>query len=129
MFDDNWETIIHLERAEKSQAELLSYMIEKTAARIVELTLEFTDGAVDDWAVAIYEDGPDGDHSLIAVETELAGIMENHPAMVDALRDSIEWDERIFSLDTQRAARALVNESLPLADTLWDQRKKSAPAA
>lgn len=127
MFDDTWETNIHLETAEKNRAELLAYMIEKTAARIVEVTLDFTDGSVDDWAEAIYVDGPDGDHSLIAVEAELSGIMEGRAAMVDALRDSIEWDEEIFDHDTQRAARALVNESLPLADELWDAHLAARP--
>ena len=127
MFDDSWETNIHLEKAEKNRSELLAYMIEKTAARIVEVTLEFTDGAVDDFSDAIHEEGEDGDHSLIAVESELAGIMEGRAAMVDALRDSIEWENEIFSQDTQRAARALVNESLPRAESIWAERLAARP--
>jgi hypothetical protein len=129
MFDDSWETNIHLDRVENSQAELRSYMIEKTAARLVEVTSEFADGGVDDWRAAIHVDGPDGDHSLIAVEAELAGIMESRSSMVDAMRDSIEWDEEIFSLDTQRAARALVNESLEMAEALWAERRSTSPEA
>ncbi len=121
MFQDSWETTIHLERIEKDSAALKAYMVEQTAARLIEVTEEFADGE-QDWEEAIHLDGPDGDHSLIAVEGELAGIMEEHPAMIDAMRSSIEWENEIFNDDANRAARALVNESLEGAKLLWTER-------
>lgn len=121
MFQDSWETTIHLERIEKDSAALKAYMIEQTAARLVEVTEEYADGELD-WEEAIHLDGPDGDHSLIAVEGELAGIMEEHPSMIDAMRSSIEWENEIFNDDANRAARALVNESLERAKLLWAER-------
>ncbi len=121
MFQDSWETTIHIERIEKDVAALKAYMIEQTAARLIEVTEEFADGE-QDWDEAIYIDGPDGDHSLIAVEGELAGLMEERPAMIDAMRSSIEWETEIFNDDPSRAARALVNESLESAKLLWAER-------
>ncbi|MNU40328.1 hypothetical protein D3C71_290410 [compost metagenome] len=121
MFQDSWETTIHLERIEKDSAALKAYMIEQTAARLVDVTEEYADGELD-WEEAIHLDGPDGDHSLIAVEGELTGIMEEHPSMIDAMRSSIEWENEIFNDDANRAARALVNESLESAKLLWAER-------
>lgn len=121
MFEDSWEATIHIERIEKDQSALKAYMIEQTATRLVEVTAEFADGE-EDWEEAMHIDGPDGDHSLIAVEGELAGIMENHPAMIDTMRSSIEWENEIFNHDPARAARALVNESLETAKALWTER-------
>ncbi|NTF17367.1 hypothetical protein G6L37_02925 [Agrobacterium rubi] len=122
MVEDSWETNIRLEVVKKSPSELRSYLIGETAARIIAVVADITNEEISDWTDAIHEDGPDGDHSLFVVEAELAGIMEDRPTMVDAFRDSIEWDVEVFSLDTHRAARALVNESLPLAESLWADR-------
>jgi hypothetical protein len=121
MFQDSWETTIHIERIERDFAALKAYMIEQTAVRLVEVTEEFADGE-EDWEEAIHVDGEDGDHSIIAVEGELAGIMQGYPAMIDAMRSSIEWENEIFNDDPSRAARALVNESLESAKVLWTAR-------
>jgi hypothetical protein len=121
MFQDSWETTIHIERIEKDSAALKAYMIEQTAARLVEVTEEFADGE-QDFEEAIHIDGEDGEHSLFAVEGELAGIMQGSPAMIDAMRSSIEWENEIFNDDPSRAARALVNESLESAKVLWIER-------
>jgi hypothetical protein len=42
--------------------------------------------------------------------------------MIDAMRSSIEWETEIFNDDANRAARALVNESLESAKVLWIER-------
>jgi hypothetical protein len=120
MFEDLWEGTIHIERIEKDMSALKAYMVEQTAARLVAVTSEFAEGE-EDWEEAIHAEGPVGDHSLIAVEGELAGIMEERPAMIDAMRSSIEWENEIFNDDASRAARALVNESLEGAKVLWSE--------
>lgn len=121
MFEDSWETNIHIDRIEKDREALKAYMIEQAAARLVAVTADFADGE-EDWKEAMHLDGPDGDHSLMAVEGELVGIMETHPAMIDAMRTSIEWDNEVFNDDANRAARALVNESSDAAKALWTER-------
>lgn len=120
MFADTWETVVTLDRLEKAKSELKTYMIEETAKRIVEVTSEFA-GDETDFDTAIHEDGPDGDHSLFAVEDEIARIMENRPNLIDVMRDSVEWDTEIFNDDTRRGARALVNESLDDARLAWNE--------
>jgi hypothetical protein len=127
MFDDSWETNIQLDRLEKNRSELQVYMIDKTAERLVEVTLDFTEGGITDWSEAIHEEGPDGEHSLLAVEAEIVEIMQSRNALVDVMRNSVEWDEELYSDDAQRAARALVNESLEQAEALWLERLESAP--
>lgn len=120
MFNDTWENVIVLDRLEKAASDLKAYMIEETVKRLIKVTKseEFA-GDEPDFDTAIYVDGPDGDHSLIAVEDELAEIIRGRPAMIDVMRDSIEWDTQIFNDDAVRAARAVVNESFELFKKTW----------
>lgn len=126
MFTDTWETVIVLDRLEKTTTELKNHMIDETAKRLVEVAMSEDFAAdEDDFDTAVHVDGPDGDHALFAVEEQLAEIMRNRPAMIDVMRDSIEWETTTFNDDAMRAARALVNESFDAARKVWVEAHQS----
>jgi hypothetical protein len=98
---------------------LLRSLVVATAARIIEVTEDFASGETS-FNEAIHVDGPDGDHSLIAVEEEIADYLRTRPHIVDAMKMSREFENEADD-DLYRAARAIVNESLPLAEINWEE--------
>lgn len=99
---------------------LLRALVDATSARIIEVTEEFAPGETD-FNHAIYVGGPDGDHSLIAVEDEIIEYLGPRPYLVDAMRMSSEFENE-GDEDLIKAARAIVNESLQFAEMKWGEK-------
>jgi hypothetical protein len=102
---------------------LLRSLVVATSARIIEVTEDFAPDTTD-FNEAIYVGGPDGDHSLIVVEDEIADYLRSQPHIVDAMKMSGEFenehDDELF-----KAARAIVNESLRLTEIDWEEKYPS----
>lgn len=105
---------------------LLRAVTDQAASRIVEVAEEFAPEETD-FKSAIYANGPDGDYALTVVEDELSEFLGFHPNLVDAMKLSEEFDNE-HERDIDRAARAIVNESLFLAEMKWDDRPAPVPA-
>lgn len=108
------------EKLNEAYQHLLRTLVSAASDRIIEVTEEYAPDETD-LNVAIYVDGPDGYHSLIAVEDEIVDYMRARPHLVDAMRMSEEFDNDATD-DLWKAARAVINESLMLTEITW--RKK-----
>lgn len=95
-------------------------MVAVASERLIEVTEDFAPD-VTDFNEAIYVGGPDGDHSLIAVEDEIADYMRARPYLIDAMRMSEEFENDAMD-DLSKAARAVINESLPLTEINWQEK-------
>jgi hypothetical protein len=105
---------------EKAYRSLLHSLVAATTKRLIEVTEEFAPDETE-FNRAIHVEGPDGDHSLIAVEDEIVEHLRSRPHLVDAMRMSGEFDNEATD-DLWRAARAMVNESLALAEIAWEDK-------
>lgn len=127
MYGEGWNSTIALEAVQADLPALRRYVVERTAARLVEVALFVSDDAgLDDFSDIMNFD-EDGPSPLETVVDELAGIVESYPSIVEAFRDSEDWDQDSHVEDASRAAAAAVAESLEAAAGLWNDRP--APAA
>lgn len=117
MFAGSREIDAATEKLNEAFRELLKGLVDKAVDRLIEVTEDFAPDETD-FNVAIYVPGPEGDHSLIAVEDEIVDFMRSRPHLVDAMRLSEEFDNDALD-DLWRAGRAVVNESLALAEMKW----------
>ncbi|NTF17378.1 hypothetical protein G6L37_02980 [Agrobacterium rubi] len=99
---------------------LIRSLVFVASDRIIEVTEEFAPDETD-FNEAIHIEGPEGVHSLIAVEDEIVEYMRARPHLVDAMRMSEEFDNEATD-DLWRAARAVINESLPLTEINWQEK-------
>ncbi|MNU40319.1 hypothetical protein D3C71_290320 [compost metagenome] len=99
---------------------LLRSLVVATSARIIEVTEEFAPDETD-FNEAIYVGGPDGDHSLIAVEDEIVEYLRARPHIIDAMKMSREFENEAQD-DLYKAARAIVNESLQITEINWEEK-------
>lgn len=102
---------------------LLRSLVVATSVRIIEVTEDFAPDTTD-FNEAIYVGGPDGDHSLIVVEDEIADYLRSQPHIVDAMKMSREFENE-HDDDLFKAARAIVNESLRLTEIDWEEKYPS----
>lgn len=123
MFSGTKQIDAATEALNKAYQSLLQELVEETATRIIEVTEEFATGETD-FEAAIHVAGPDGDHSLITVEEEIAYYLLTRPTLVDVMKISEEFDNEAPT-DLWKAARAMVNESLRIAEMRWEEKYPS----
>jgi len=124
---DTKELATALSLAQGSTDEVRELFVAAAARDIVATAEAFAPGT-DDFRDAVHADGPDGLHALVVVEDEIAEVFRRHPRAVNAMRDSIEWDEVVRKSGGSRAALAVVNEALAVAEGLWAERMDAKPA-
>lgn len=127
MFEGTKEIDETTTKLKEAYQNLLRSLVTAASARIIEVTEDYAPDETD-FNEAIYVDGPDGCHSLIAVEDEIVEYMRPRPYLVDAMRMSNEFDNDATD-DLWRAARAVVNESLGLTETLWREKYPTEAAS
>jgi len=115
-----------LEKTANALNKLRDVIVDHTATVVVN-TAAMIAPDEDDFREAVHVEGSDGDHALIVAEERIAQFMRREPRAINAMRQSIEWDERIRKDDAGRAAYAAVNESLEKAEKLWPERPRPAP--
>lgn len=123
MFSGSKEIDSATEALNTAYQNLIRSLVVATAARIIEVTEDFAPDETD-FNEAIYVGGPDGDHSLIAVEDEIVEYLRPRPHLVDAMKMSGEF-ENDGADDLYKAARAIVNESLQLTEIDWEAKYPS----
>lgn len=123
------EIDVAVEKIRDEYENVLRLVTEQVASRIVDLAEEFAPDETD-FRTAIHEEGPEGEHALIVVEDEVAEFIKARPRLIDAMKMSEEFDNEADQRgDLSKAARAIVNESLFLAEVKWDDRPAPAPRA
>jgi hypothetical protein len=120
MFSGSKEIDSATEALSAAYQNLLRSLVVATATRIIEVTEDFAPDETD-FNQAIYVGGPNGDHSLIAVEDEIVDYLLAHPHIVDAMKMSKEFENEAED-DLYKAARAIVNESLQLTEIDWEEK-------
>lgn len=120
MFSGSKEIDSATEALNSAYQNLLRSLVAATAVRLVEVTSDFAPDETD-FNEAIHVEGPDGEHSLVAVEDEIVEYLRVRPHLVDAMKMSEEFDNEATD-DIWRAARAMVNESLSVAETGWGEK-------
>lgn len=123
MFEGSREIDAATDKLREAYQNLLRTLVAATSARIIEVAEEFAEDETD-FSEAIHKEGPDGEHALIAVEDEIVEYMRPRPNLIDVMRMSEEFDNEATD-DLWRAARALVNESLALAEMDWQAKYPS----
>lgn len=127
MFSGSKEIDGATEALNSAYQNLLRSLVVATSARIIEVTEDFAPDTTD-FNEAIYVGGPDGDHSLIVVEDEIADYLRSQPHIVDAMKMSDEFENE-HDDELYKAARAIVNESLRLTEIDWEEKYPSDKSA
>lgn len=105
----------------KTRSETRQLLINTIAQLLVERGMEFAEGETD-FKKAMHTEGPNGDHTLIVVEDEVARTFGNNPLLAELMQGSPEWDDEVRKDYQSQAAYAAINEAYGgAAEMYWEE--------